>query len=650
MVKKKKWFYTNAKTSGFIAFLIMLSLISFIVSLKYKMIKENQAEEMSSIISVVQQNFQQILKTSYVTTLTLAMTIKDDGEAENFEQVAAKLIDKKSGIDGVQLVRNGIISNVYPLKENRAALNYNILKSNYNITREAEKSIQRKEIYFAGPFKLVQGYTAVVGRLPIFKKNKFWGFSAVVIKLETFIKSSGIESIDKRKYYFQLSKYNWLTKKEEFFLPNKDIFSDKDYKTVTIREGDWKLYLISKDKNSLLSEVFTLSILGILLSFVTGLLITYLLKRPAELRKQLKKKSKRLLISERQYKTLFDQAPIGIVKMDTKTDAFIEVNHQFCKIVGYSEEELKKLNLKQITYHENLGRYSDNMEKLIKGEINEFAIEKRYNNKNGEIVWVTLIIAPLWKNGDEPINHIAIIENITEKKLADQNLKKSFDLVNEQNKRLLNFSYIVSHNLRSHTSNIETIAGLLEQTEDEDEKVEMIGLLKNVSKSLNEAMYDLNEVVSIRTNVNLTIESLNLHFFIEKSINLLSDKISEKKITINNNVSSAILVTYNSAYLESIIYNFISNAIRYSDPKKNSLLEISFDEITKTLSFKDNGIGIDLNKNGDNLFGLYKTFNNNPDSKGIGLFISKDQIEAMSGTVSVTSELNVGTTFSIIFK
>jgi signal transduction histidine kinase len=98
------------------------------------------------------------------------------------------------------------------------------------------------------------------------------------------------------------------------------------------------------------------------------------------------------------------------------------------------------------------------------------------------------------------------------------------------------------------------------------------------------------------------------------------------------------------------LYNFISNAIRYSHPERNPEITITFSKKSNSLSIKDNGIGIDLKKNGSKLFGMYKTFTNNPESKGIGLFITKNQVEAMGGKIEVKSELNIGTTFIIYLK
>jgi len=604
---------------------------------------------MSNIINVVQQNFEQILKTSYTTTLTLAMTVNDVGVPENFELIAPKLVYSNASIDAVQLVPNGVIKYVYPYEANEAAIGYDILNSP-KVRVEALKSIQTKLIYFAGPLELKQGGIGVVGRLPIFKKNKFWGFSAVIIRLETLIKLSGIQSIDDSKYYFQFSKVNPTTHKEEFFLANKEAFSKKYFQTVTIPDGDWKLYLIARDKNALYKQIFTSGVLGFLLILISSLWVASIMKKPARLQKLVHEQSKKIHDSEVEFKTLFDQAPVGIAKVDSETGNFLAVNREFCRIVGYPEEELKHHNFQKITHLDDLEENVNCLNKLKDGSLHEFALEKRYVHKEGRTVWVNLIVSRLSKSDEKIRSNIAIMEDITDKKRGEEELKQSFDLVSDQNKRLLNFSYIVSHNLRSHTSNIETISNFLETAETKEESDEMIDLLKKVSQSLNETMANLNEVVSIRTNINLNIETINLRDYIENAKLILSQQIADKEATVQNLVSPTIEINYNTAYLESILFNLISNAVRYSHKDRKPEIIISFDEQTRALKISDNGIGIDLDKNGEKLFGMYKTFHNNPDSKGIGLFIVKNQIDAMGGTIKTESKLNEGTEFTIYFK
>lgn len=653
MVKKicykiSSWFTIKPKTSGLITFVTILALVFVVVSLRYKIIKENEHREMSNVLEIVHQNIEQVLKNSNTITLTLAMTINDKGEPKDFNKIGAKLISSNNAIDAVQLVPNGVIKYIYPLKGNEAAMNYDILNSK-DVRQEAKKSIKSKSIYFAGPLKLKQGGTAVIGRLPIFKNNTFWGFSAVIIRLETLIKSSGIQKIDKSKYYFQMSKKNPVTGKEEFFFENKSDFSKNYFQSISIPDGNWKLYIISTNKNGAFNQLYTSSILGFLLAIMFAVWVYTILKKPAELQKLILKQAEKLINSEVEFKILFDQAPVGIAKIETLSGKFLEVNKEYCNITGYSEDELKKLTFKEVTHKDDLNDDLENMQKLIEGKINEFSIEKRYINKLGKIVWINLIVAPLWKKGEKIKNHIAIIEDINEKIDTEHNLKKSFDLVNEQNKRLLNFSYIVSHNLRSHSSNINSISNLLEDSEDEDEKKELTSMLNKVSISLNETMSNLNDVVNIQSNLHLTKENLNLNNYINATVNIISEQINSKGATIINTIEDDVVVKYSPAYLESILLNFISNSLKYSHPDRKPVIELSFDKSKNELKITDNGLGIDLEKYGSSLFGMYKTFHKNKDAKGIGLFITKNQIEAMGGKVSVESKVDFGSTFTIEF-
>jgi len=654
MVKKvcskiANWFLLRPKTTGFVTFFFVLLLVGFVVSLRYKIAKENQRREMSNVLNVVHQNIEQVLKNCYTATLTLALTIDDRGEPENFEKIGRQLVNTNASVDAVQLVPNGVIKYIYPLKGNEAAMNYDILHSK-DVRQEAEESIKAKIIYFAGPLKLRQGGVAIIGRLPVFKNNKFWGFSAVIIRLETLIKNSGIRSIDKSKYYFQLSKKNPINGKEEFFFSNTSDFSKKYHQSIVIPDGNWKLYVISSNQGNVFYQIITSLVLGLLLSVMIGVWVYTIMKKPAEQQKLILSQAKKIVDTEVKFKTLFEQAPVGIAKIETATGRFIEVNKEYCRLTGYSMSELKELNFKQITHLEDLEEDVSNMQQLIRGEISEFSMQKRYNNKSGKVIWVNLIVAPLWKKGEKPLHHIAIVEDITEKKEAEQNLKKSFDLVNEQNKRLLNFSYIVSHNLRSHSSNINSISNLLEDSDDVNETKELTAMLKKVSVSLNETMSNLNDVINIQSNVHLTIENLNLKNYINSTVNALLEQIHSKEATVINNVDDTVFVKYNPAYLESILLNFLSNSLKYAHPDRKPIITISFDASKNDMKISDNGLGIDLKKYGNSIFGMYKTFHKNNDAKGIGLFITKNQIEAMGGKVSVESNTNVGTTFTVHFK
>jgi PAS domain S-box-containing protein len=647
------WFYNYPKTTAVLVFFLILFLLALLLKTRFSLINHNEKREMTNIISVVHQNFNNILRSSNSSALTLAMTINDEGKPENFEEISKKILKNNKTLDAVQLVPDGIISYVYPYEENKAALGYNILNSpDLNIKNQAVQAINSKSMFFAGPLEMKQGGIGIVGRLSVYKNNKFWGFSSVIIKLNHLLEQTGINSIDNSMYYFQLSGIDEQTGKEEFYLDGETNFHHLKYEKLKIEDSNWNLYLIMKPTGSLLDNFFVafIIIFWITISALLALFVYTILKKPANLQKVLEFQSVMMKEKDKLFQDIFNKSPIGIAIVDSQTGKLLNVNNEFCKTLGYNEDRLLQLTFREITHPDDLIESIAINKKLSLGELNEYHIQKRYLDQFNNEIWINLYVSVLFKEQGLPKQSIAMVENITQKKRAEEELNASFKLLSEQNKRLLNFSYIVSHNLRSHTSNIELIAQLLESSESESEKEEMIQYLKRVSKSLDDTMTNLNEVVNIRTNINLKIETLSLNEEINNAIHILNGEIQKKNAIINNHISDSVVIDYNKAYLESIIFNFISNALRYSHPDRSPVVDLYYNEATKTLSIKDNGIGIDLEKHGDELFGMYKTFNHNPDAKGIGLFISKNQVDALGGNIKVESTLGKGATFYIQFK
>ncbi|MDZ4331815.1 MAG: PAS domain S-box protein, partial [Flavobacterium sp.] len=265
----------------------------------------------------------------------------------------------------------------------------------------------------------------IVGRFPVFRNNIFWGFSAVIIKLEDLLKSSGINTVDDSKYYFQFSKENIVTKKEVFYLPNKSDFSKKYNISTIIPDGDWKLYLISKHQNYFYAQIIIPGIIGLILAALFGILIYTLLKIPEELQSLVNIQATKLFNSEIKFEAIFDQAAVGIAHIDSFTGNFIEINNQYCKLLGYSEQEMKERNFQSITHPEDLEEDLMNLEKLRDGKIKEYSMEKRYYTKAGAIIWINLTVSPLFKKDKKVTTHISIVEDISLKKEAQKLIKKS---------------------------------------------------------------------------------------------------------------------------------------------------------------------------------------------------------------------------------
>ena len=926
--------------------IVLILLSAFFINLRHQYSKQQHEIEMSLHLNTVQKNLEYTLKASYNSNLAIGTTINDQGVPENFETVAANIIRLYPIIDAIELVPNGVIKYIYPLEKNKKAYNFDILNTSKSplISQEAQIALQRKSIYFAGPLELKQGGTAIIGRYPIFLKNKFWGFSAVVIRFDDLMKASGIYSFKNPKYYYQFSKINPVTKKEEFFLSQSSDLENKIYKKVNIPDGNWNLYIIDKKSDHFyLNDLLPYLMISVLLTLIIPYLIYTILKKPQELVLINSLQEKEIQRTNAKFKLIFNKTSIAIAQINSESRKMMEVNPQFCKLISrdasklieksfldfvhpedinllneslntknsfltqshsitirlkntqndyiwtrivslplmeedvnekpiiliidnvterkIAEEkliqselqfktlfrespialweedgsevliELKKLNLigenrektriflnqnpnlliefiskikilnanqeclklynantleelkssfvntmnnspkdsfkemilemcqgltqgriqskihlsdgntKHIAmtwnvvdgYEENYGKIiistiditeQINSQKLIinseqrlqslinsiegivwecspqtyefqfvsakakqilgyetsewlekkdfwKSKIyeedrdwvikfcrenvqtsNYFSFEYRMIAQNGSVLWFRDIVN-VERNEGKPVLLRGIMIDISVQKENEAVINKSLNMVTEQNKRLLNFSYIVSHNLRSHTANIQSLAIHIKESKNPKEKQKLIHLIETVSNDLNDTIINLNEVINIRKNVNLNVENLKLVTFVLKSLDSLSESIREKNIKILGKIPPQATLVYNRAYLQSVLINIISNAVRYcKKTDENRYIKFNYyqEEEFSILEIEDNGIGINMQRHKDKIFGLYKTFSNNKDATGIGLFITKNQVEAMGGKIEIQSELNKGSTVRIYFK
>lgn len=228
-------------------------------------------------------------------------------------------------------------------------------------------------------------------------------------------------------------------------------------------------------------------------------------------------------------------------------------------------------------------------------------------------------------------------------------LSDTLDIVSEQNSRLMNFAHIVSHNLRNHAGNISSLLSLYESEESEESRTQLLHYLNLASDRLNEAIQDLNEIIDQQAGSETSIKSLNVSDYFKKIKEILSTDIINHSVVFKTSIPDDIDIKYNPAYLESILLNLISNAIKYRAPDRRPVITIQLElkNGDPILTVQDNGLGIDLDEHGERLFGMYNTFHGNKNSKGIGLYITKNQVESMGGTIDVESEIDKGTTFRV---
>ncbi|MES2239918.1 MAG: PAS domain S-box protein [Bacteroidota bacterium] len=287
----------------------------------------------------------------------------------------------------------------------------------------------------------------------------------------------------------------------------------------------------------------------------------------------------------------------------------------------------------------------NNISQAIKNK-QEIKVVFHNYNKRKEKYWLELNITPVFDNDGNCNKFIGIGRDVTATKEKEIELKSILEVTSQQNSKLLNFAHIVSHNIRSHTSNLLMVLDVIENTDVPNEKLSFIDMFKEGTEKLSETIENLNEVITIQKNINIKKTTINLKSEIEKIATPLKNKIAITH-TIPNDLTLYVIPDY----LENIIQNLLSNAIKYKSPERAAQLEVSHEtkEGLQIIHFKDNGLGINLEKNKHKLFGMYKTFHGNEDAKGIDLFIVKNQMESMKGKIEVESQEGLGSTFKLYF-
>ena len=346
---------------------------------------------------------------------------------------------------------------------------------------------------------------------------------------------------------------------------------------------------------------------------------------------------------------------VMITDIDTSKNVIpniIFVNSAFTDMTGYPTDEVIGKSPEIL-----FGKKSDILEfdklRTAVQEYRECFVETISYKKSGEEFWINFSMIPVTDKEGEHSHWISIQRDVTVEKEREKEREQLIRELTQNNKDLKQFSYITSHNLRAPLSNLTGLLNLIEEIPIEDSELKEI--INGFSKSthlLNDTINDLVKVIIIKDNPSIQKEKLLIKDVFENVFNQLSFLISSNKPILKIDLEVETIFDINKSYLESIFLNLLTNAINYREPSRQLRITIAtkVEDNNLFMTFKDNGIGIDLEKNNDKIFGLYQRFHNYPESKGLGLYLVKSQVESMGGTISVDSNVGKGTTFTIVFK
>ena len=280
------------------------------------------------------------------------------------------------------------------------------------------------------------------------------------------------------------------------------------------------------------------------------------------------------------------------------------------------------------------------------------SLEVQYQVDENEFRWIELTMYNLLQ---EPSVEAIVFNyrDITLKKHEEEQRIALIEELLQSNSDLKQFGFITTHNLRAPLTNLLAIVELLNLNKIPDESTkELLGAFRSATFQLNDTLNDLIKVLFIKQNKSAALNFIYFKSVVEKNMHDLKTLINSDEIKIETDFSRAPTVYFDANYLESILLNLMSNSIKFASPERKLEITIktSIEGEFVCLEFSDNGIGMDMERVKDRIFGLYQRFHERTDSKGIGLYLIHSQVTALGGKISVDSKVNEGTSFQIKFK
>ena len=327
---------------------------------------------------------------------------------------------------------------------------------------------------------------------------------------------------------------------------------------------------------------------------------------------------------------------------------FKRINPAVSKALGYTEEELYARPISSFVYQPDLKITIETREKVYKNNplLN---FENRYVTKTGEIIWLSWTSMPM---ESEKLVY-AIAKNITHSKRVEEERNLLLSNLTQINKELTVLSHKTSHDLKSPINNMLSVFNLIDVSKIIDpETLELVNLLKLTSENLKNTLNDSIDQLIENENINTQIETINLQESLDEVLISINSLVHDSKAIIKVCFDAFKVIDFNKAYMKSIFLNLVTNSIKYAKVDSPPMIEIQ-SKVTDgihQLIFSDQGLGFDLDKVKNKLFGLYEKFHDNQESTGIGLYLVYNHITSLGGRIAVESKINEGATFTISFK
>ncbi len=358
-----------------------------------------------------------------------------------------------------------------------------------------------------------------------------------------------------------------------------------------------------------------------------------------------KRAAEKILNGEERFRQVFEYAGTGITITD-HTGRLERANPAFCKLLGYSEKELRKIVPADLVHPEDRDRYRMEIERLLDRESDYFEVENRYLPRNGDVVWVRKFVS--WMRGPGGAGHlVALVTDVTDRRRTEQELR-------EVSQRKDEFLAMLGHELRNPLGAIRHAVQLCKDSPGDEDTYEWSHeVIDRQSSQLSTMVDDLLDVARIkRGRIDLRLRTVDVSEVLDRVITTMRTQLAQRgQIFQDETVAAGIWVSADPVRLEQIFGNLLSNAVKYTPEGGTVRLSSRHEGEEVVVTVKDSGVGI-RKETLPHLFDLFRqeetTLDRSQGGLGIGLTVVKSLVDLHGGSVRAASEgVGKGSEFTV---
>lgn len=643
------------RITGWAVFLGIFSFMVYLSWTEYQISVSNEREQVKSKLNELENAVLFSIRNSISAAKTLAFFSQKFDVVEDFDSIGRQILENNPNVDVIQYLDSGTIVAVYPLEGNETVIGYNVAEDPRR-RMEVQEALTRKDIYFSGPFSLLQGGVGIVGRYPILYQNgELKGFSATIIYLNTLVKNARLENPESSLYILKFSKKDENTGEWVDFLGDSN--SSESYsgyeQSVLIPEGNWQLSVQLKESQAL-NGILPSLLLRMLTAVLFGLISWNFARIPSILKRKVEEQSKDLKIANQRFELAAKASSDFIWDWDLETDTTYRSN-AFYESFGYDQTAIKSNNnfWLSIIHPNDLAEVTEDLEKTLASNSTFWSKEFRIKDHNDNYHFILDKGYILRNEKGKAVRIIGATQDITSEKLAEIEILQANEKLSSANEELKAFASLASHDMREPLRMISSFMDLLEKkyhSQLDDKARQYIFFARDGAKRLTQMIADLLEYSKAGFDVSKS-EEIDTEEVLKEVLELKSDII--RKTGARVSYADMPMIRAQKIPVKILFQNLIGNSLKYIHPDRKPEIEIKGEDEGDFWKFhvKDNGIGIESDYL-EEIFGILKRLH--PKEKypgtGMGLATCRKIVTQFGGKIWAESKHGEGTTLSFTIK